>query len=140
MSAKQISEKTIRFSHSIKRGIIAVPVFLILLLLIAFAESNAWLPQGREVLYIFICLFAAALAAGISGTKGIRSKRICYSLFAELALLIFVLLLGLFTKESSFFNMLLFWSAITILSGAFLSAALLPGRGKKPSRRKKYNR
>ena len=140
MSKKQLSDSLTRYPHSIKRGMTAVPILMLLLFIVALAESKSWLQQGREALYIFAALFVAAFTAGIVGARGIKHKRIGHCLCAQLGLVVFLILLGLFTKESNFFNMLLLWSIITVLCGAFMSVILSSGRSGKGRRRRKYNK
>lgn len=140
MYRKQTTENTTQYPRAVIRGFIAVPLLMLFLLGVAFAESKGWLQQGREGLAIFICMFVAAFIAGRCGARGIRTQKLCHSLCAELGLVLFNLLLGLFTKESPFFNMLLLWSAITVLFGAFLSAALVPRITRSARKKKAYNK
>lgn len=140
MSRNQNSDSITRYPRAIKRGILALPLFPVLLLSVAFAESKGWLQQGREVLCIFISLFVTAFVVGRLGSHGEKLKRLSFSLCSELGLVVLILFLGLFTKDSPFFNILLLWSFLTILSGAFLSAALSTHRTNSRVRKKKYNK
>ena len=140
MSGKPITDAVGEYRHAMIKGVVGIPLFILFMLFVAFAESKDWLRQGKEVLYILASLFIAAFLIGTVGTRRVQRGKLVTALSSELGIMLFVLLLGLLTKESEFFNMLLLWSLIVVLCGAFFAAAIPNGARKNRYRKRKYNK
>ena len=123
--------------RTILSGLIYIPVFLILLLLLAAATEKEWLQQGREAVCGIVCLFLTAVLCGAASARKKNSKKIMYGLLGTSCLGIFVIFLGVFTKESSVFNISLLCDLLSVIFGGFAGSMIAAsGKKRRPSRKR----
>ena len=122
------------------RGVIGIPVLLLLLLALAFAFERGAIGQGREVLLSRTALLLASMASALYSARCAMGKKLLSGMLGEGALFLFLLVLGVFTRDSSLFNISLVIAILILISGGFLGSILSAGRRKNKKLIKKHNR
>lgn len=120
--------------RALLRGLLSLPLLLILLLFTAFALERGWLAQGREGAACAACLLIGAFASGKAASGSAAQNKLLYALVGEAPLLLFTVILGILTKDAAPFNMSVLIDFLILIFGAFLSV-ILSVRGRRKKRR-----
>ena len=130
-------EGRIEWRKPILMGLFGIPFLLTELLLLALLQYRGVLPAGGEALWTRLCLLLAATASACAAAAGSQRKKLISAALGEGALLLFVILLGVFTKNGSLFNMSLVYAILILICGGFVGGLLSAGSGKGKVKRRR---
>lgn len=131
---KNISNHTGGYLGAFMTGLIFCAAFLALILCLAFLFHAGLVEQGREGLLLrgglVLTVFLSALSAGRRVTTGkLLNSAVSLSVFV-----IFLLLIGVFTKDSAIFNISFLYDILAVICGGFAGGML---SAKSKNRRKR---
>ena len=112
------------YKAAILSGLTFCGVFLLLLFVLAVLYHRGVIPLGREVLFGRCCLAVTALFAAWTTGRNFGGAGLLLGMLSTLVLMLFLLLVGVFTKNADIFNISFFYSAAALLFGGFLGGIL----------------
>jgi len=131
MKRSRDGEERLNWKTPLLRGGIGIALLCVLLLILTALILHEKLPQGREGLICRLALLLAATCSGWLSAAGCRRRRLLCALLGEGALLLFVILLGVFTKDNDVLNISLLYSILTLIFGGFLGGVLASAGGRR---------
>ena len=112
-------------------GLTFIPLYLVFLFLLSVLLEREFLGQGREAVWCAALLFVTAVIGGWLSAKRAAQKKLLFGLLGDADLAVFLLFLGVFTKNSSVFNISVLYDFIALIFGGLLGSICASGHHRR---------